>query len=364
MDNNDFRDTYTYDRGTYYSVPRWNDFTFDDEKRAKRRFSRFFLGVFFYLLISQVAAIIISVALALFLGEEYLKLVETSWFALVFNTVVMYVIAFPVFYFIVMGMKKTIRVKKGLKFSELFKIFLVAEAFMTVGNFIGNYLNLFIGSFIGKMPTDSTAELVMNSNIWLIILVAVIIGPIVEELIFRKLLMDRLGIYGDRLAIFVSAIAFGIFHCNLYQFFYATLLGFVLAYMYSKTSNVWYPIGLHMIINFFGSVIPMLLMDKIVRFEELSALIMNTAPENISNDVMLELTQLSAIVGGYSLLQIGMTVAGLIIFFKQRRKIFVSDRCEVSIPKNRRGNVIFGNAGVICFLVITGILITFNLFVS
>ena len=362
MDQNDF-EQYTFDRGTYYSTPRWSDFTLDDERRAKKRFSRFFLSLFIFSLVSYAAVFATEFILILSLGiDKAREISESSWYALVMNAFCMYVIALPVLYLIVRGMRSTVRAKEKIRFSELFKIFLVAEAFMTVGNFIGTYLNLFIGSFIGSSPSDTTSELILQSDMWLVILVAVIIGPIVEELIFRKLLMDKLGMYGDRLAIIVSAVSFGIFHGNFYQFFYAAMIGFVLAYLYSKTSNIWYPIALHMIINFLGSVIPMLLMDKLARFEELSEIVLNGT--EITDEISAEFAQLSTVVGTYSLVNIAMTIAGLVIFFKNRRRIFVSDRCEVLIPKERRANVIFANFGVISFLVICGALMALSLFVA
>ena len=51
MDHNDFeqRGGGEYSGGTYYSTPRWDDFTITDEKRARGRFSRFFLAVFVYM---------------------------------------------------------------------------------------------------------------------------------------------------------------------------------------------------------------------------------------------------------------------------------------------------------------------------
>ena len=360
MDKNDFEQQYTFDRGTYYSMPHWNDFSLDDEMIAKKRFSRFFLATFLYVILSNVVGMVVELALMLALGDGANAIFESSWYALVLNTFAMYVVALPVFILLVKGMKKTIRARERLKFSEFAKIFLVAEAFMYVGSFIGNYLNLFIGAYIGEAPTNSTSELIAESNMLLLIAIAVIIGPIVEELIFRKLLMDKLGMYGDRIAIVVSAVTFGFFHGNLYQFFYATLLGFVLAYLYSKTANVWYPILLHMIVNFMGSVIPMLLTDKIERFEEISEMVANGT--ELSDELMLEFTQISTVVGAYSIFVIGMFIAGLVIFLKNRKRIFISDRCEICIPKERRAKVIVGNAGMICFLLISLVFMFLSLF--
>ena len=45
---------------------------------------------------------------------------------------------------------------------------------------------------------------------------------------FRKLLIDRIVPFGQRVAVVVSGLAFGLFHGNFYQFFYAFSLGAVL----------------------------------------------------------------------------------------------------------------------------------------
>ena len=101
---------------------------------------------------------------------------------------------------------------------------------MFVGNMIGSSLNGIIGTILGHEIKNSTSDLIETTPLWLVFLVVVIIGPIVEELMFRKLMIDRLGRYGDAVAITVSSIAFGLFHGNFYQFFYAAMLGFVLGY--------------------------------------------------------------------------------------------------------------------------------------
>ena len=138
------------------------------------------------------------------------------------------------------------------------------------------------------------------------------------------------------------------------------MLGFVLAYLYSKTSNVWYPIALHMAINFLGSVVPMLLADKIARYEEIATIVANG--EELTAELTAELAAITPFVLGYSLLTVGMAIAGLVIFFRRRRQIFVSDRCEILIPKERRTNVILANVGVISFLILSGILMFLSIF--
>ena len=69
------------------------------------------------------------------------------------------------------------------------------------------YLGSIIGSFIGsaieafypdaQASTNSVQELVLTGEMWVNIIVMVMVGPVVEELLFRKVLCDRLKAYGD-----------------------------------------------------------------------------------------------------------------------------------------------------------------------
>jgi membrane protease YdiL (CAAX protease family) len=202
-------------------------------------------------------------------------------------------------------------------------------------------------------------EMVADTPLYIIILVAVIIGPIVEELIFRKILMDKLGAYGDRVAILVSAIAFGVFHGNLSQMFYATAIGATLAYVYSKTGKLRYPIIIHMVINFLGSVVGIILTDSMVKLEELMLKV--GEDESLMLENMDEYLRLISIAGPLSMISLALPILGIIFFFKKKNQFFVSDRCEVFIPKNKRSSVIMLNVGAILFLVLCAITIGLNI---
>lgn len=75
-----------------------------------------------------------------------------------------------------------------------------------------------------------------------------LIGPIAEELLFRGLVLRILRPYGKQMAIFVSALFFGLFHGNIVQSPFAFLLGLVLGYITVEYSIVW-AIVLHIINN-------------------------------------------------------------------------------------------------------------------
>jgi hypothetical protein len=99
-----------------------------------------------------------------------------------------------------------------------------------------------------------------------------------------------------------------------------------------------------MIVNFFGSVIPMLLTDKLEKFTELYDAFISGAAYDQG-----EFLRVYAVVGTYSFLTIAFFIAGLVILIKSKNKIFVSDRCEVLLPKEKRIKIIAGNVGFILF---------------
>ena len=346
-----------YSGSSFFGEPRWDDFTLDDENRARRRFSRFSLSIFLYMLISSAIMAIASIAVTNIFPSSSDEFLSKPLYLWAMNVLAMYVISFPIFVLLVRKMNKTFRSKKRISIKEFVKLFLVAQALMYVGNLIGTLLISIVEGIFGFTSSNPTSELISESPMWIIITVVVIIGPVIEELIFRKLLMDRLGIYGDRIAIIFSAVAFGLFHGNVYQLFYATLLGLLLAYVYSKTADIRYSILLHMLINFVGSVIPMLLMDKIDRFTELYNAFLTGAEYD-----MAEFASVYAVVGAYSFANIALSVAGIVILIKNKKRIFVSDRCDILIPKEKRMRIIAGNVGFILFTIFTVISMVINIF--
>ena len=78
---------------------------------------------------------------------------------------------------------------------------------------------------------------------------AVVVAPVFEELIFRKLVLDRIGGFGEAPAVLCSALIFGLAHQNAGQFFLAFLLGILFARIYLRTGRIVYTMVLHFMIN-------------------------------------------------------------------------------------------------------------------
>jgi membrane protease YdiL (CAAX protease family) len=125
---------------------------------------------------------------------------------------------------------------------------------MYITNFFSVILTLGIAFIKGEELINPVAEAILNGNFIITLIYAAVVAPIFEELIFRKLLLDKLRRFGDLPAILMTGIAFGLFHMNLSQFFYAAVLGFIFAYVVIRTNTVIYSILLHMMINFIATV--------------------------------------------------------------------------------------------------------------
>ncbi|MDC1105407.1 type II CAAX endopeptidase family protein [Prolixibacteraceae bacterium] len=85
---------------------------------------------------------------------------------------------------------------------------------------------------------------------WIGIAKVVLIGPLIEELIFRGVIMNGfLRNYSKTKAIIVSALLFGFFHMNPWQFIPATLLGVMVGILRVQTGSIWAAIAGHSIHN-------------------------------------------------------------------------------------------------------------------
>jgi len=153
-------------------------------------------------------------------------------------------------------------VKKGKPISEKkMNAFFMSYAMAMIANIIGLLLTSIINAFHeGVNITDLQETMLALPSVWLILFVCVG-APVFEELIFRKALIDRAIYCGEGIAIAMSGVMFGLFHGNLNQFSYAFLLGLLLAYVYYRTGLLRVSVALHMVLNFFGAVVSLLLPD-------------------------------------------------------------------------------------------------------
>lgn len=220
-------------------------------KEHKRKFSHMWLALFVMLLVTNVVQVIMSVAVILMkpafaLEADFLLLETFVGFHLVGLAV----------YFLMMRRRcpSVQREKKRMTVKDFIIVFFICMA----ATYLFNYASVGINYLIGLLKHSSVVnplEQALGGNIVWQVFVVAISAPVVEEIIFRKLMLDCLRPYGDKVAIWVTALAFAMFHGNLSQALYAFALGVIFAYIVIRTNDVRYSIVYHILINVCGSVI-------------------------------------------------------------------------------------------------------------
>jgi membrane protease YdiL (CAAX protease family) len=255
----------------------------------------------------------------------------------------MYLIAMPVCAKILQRVP-AVRLHTGnLKFGKWFRLLCISMFVMEAGNLIGNAVTTLISNVSGHDLTFSLEDVMMNESTWTVLLFSVILAPILEELVFRKLLIDRVVVFGDKTAILLSGLLFGLFHGNFYQVFYAFGLGCVLAYIYIRTGKIKYTISLHMTINLLGGLIPSLLMKNL----DLSYLTGNVLTADLMGYLFAHFGALMAFAL-FEILMFALAIAGLVFLILSVKDLELRPG-EYEMSAGRTAKAIFGNAGMLLF---------------
>lgn len=117
---------------------------------------------------------------------------------------------------------------------------------------------------IGKELMEKRLEEFANSPVVLLLLLAIVIAPITEEIVFRY------GVYGTlrrsttiAVSAIVSGIIFGAIHFTFEAVFYGTAIGIVFALLYEYTRNIKVSIVGHMTYNISVMFVPENMNDKL-----------------------------------------------------------------------------------------------------
>ena len=309
-------------------------------KPARKAYSRSQLNLALFYLITVAVVTIVS----LFIPAEHSSVVEY-----LANYIPMYLVAFPLYLLISKPLETAKPEKHKMTLFQLVKAFMVCEFFGIAGNFVGMIVNLIL-SLLFKSDTSSTMLLdgVFGDSPAMFLFLAVVCAPFVEEMLFRKVLIDRIRKYGNVAAILISGIMFGLFHGNFTQFFYASFLGCMFAFIYIRTGKIQYTIALHMAINFWGSAMPFIALHNVDLNEMVNTLSTFDIPKMAEMFSSLKYFLIEVVLS-YS-----FALAGLIIFIIHRQELKV-DAPIAPLPKKKRFVTAFCNIGCLALLAVCGV---------
>lgn len=129
---------------------------------------------------------------------------------------------------------------------------------------LGVILSLIYNVFAYYLNFALKTSLFDNSNnIAITLLSTGILGPIIEELMFRGIIYNELkSKYSNMKSILITTIFFAIIHINIIQILYALIIGFILIFVYEKYNNIKAPIILHMASNITTTLFLLLLIKN------------------------------------------------------------------------------------------------------
>lgn len=118
----------------------------------------------------------------------------------------------------------------------------------------GVVLNVIASEVISMLPdqgAEATAELIAYSETepLIAILSVGIITPIVEEMYFRRAIINSIRDRNIPIAIILSAVVFAMLHTGTVQMGYAFAFGILFGTIYARTGNLLYSAILHMSVN-------------------------------------------------------------------------------------------------------------------
>ena len=318
--------------------------------QAKKDFSRFGLAL--------LAIGTVTIAVQLLLGVlwefclRHTGLADLEIVPWILTIAPMYLVAIPVSYLLMKKIPAETVEPQKLSFGRFLTWMLMCMPIMYCGNYIGSFFSaLFSGG-----TAENTVINFATSNLLYGFIFTVLLAPFIEEFIFRKQIIDRLGKYGEKTAVLFSAITFGLFHMNLFQFFYAFGLGLIFAYVYTRTRKLRYPVIMHMIINFMGGVLaPMLISNLDMELME------KAAAGTATTEEMISLSGPLLAFNTYVFAILGSVIAGVVfLILRWKKRIFLPASCE--LPYGTEKKIVYWNLGMILFCLFCFVMIVLALF--
>lgn len=259
----------------------------------------------YFLLFGFITLIIVIFGSFIIFGEAFIE--DETLFTLIFSYTILG--AFPLLWFWIQFKKQ-----KGKFPDELY----VKDVGQSIPALLGLTLTLIIfslGSFwltcflLAPISPGYVEWLLQDVELFpdhtfLFFLTAIyisLIGPIVEEFIFRGLLLNRLATkFNMMVGIFITNIIFAVFHSDILGAF---MFGFILSILYLKSGNLLLPIIVHVLNNSYVTIL---------------TIIDPPLPDFLSETTMEQLSE--QIIPNIIMLAISIPI--LIIYIKKNKRVF------------------------------------------
>ena len=225
-------------------------------REIRRVCSREGWGAFLLMALTQVGAAVLAAALSALAPAA----LENPWMGSWGLTYLpLYLVAFPVMWLVVrrLPVRDFPMERRPLSPAALAQLWVFGMGVTYFLNYLSTLaawlVSLLRGSAVMN-PLESTMGHLPSALFF-----GVLVAPVMEEVIFRRILLRRLLPLGQGMAVYGSAFIFSLFHANLFQIPYAFVLGVMLAVLALSTGGIRASILLHVALNATGLVVMPLL---------------------------------------------------------------------------------------------------------
>ena len=219
------------------------------------------------------------------------------------------------------------KAKKGTFLPFLF----FGIGFCSFSNVATSYASGYISSFLEFFGIDAEYNVDFGANpegvfgFLLSFITTAIVPALVEEFACRGIVLGLLKKYGEGFAIISSSIIFGVMHGNFEQIPFATLVGFILGYIYVKTKSIWVCVAVHCINNAISVILTYL------------SGVVSVNTQNLLYLIYLIISMLAAIVG-------------VLLFAKNSDEKYALDKIDEKITEKQKYTWLFTSWAIIVFL--------------
>ena len=225
---------------------------------------------------------------------------------------------------------------KPLPFSSIFPPILLGLGVSVLGVFASTLISTVCWFFLGLQPVGGSVSIPSDPIVLSLLFIrSALIAPIMEEFVFRGVILQSLRRFGDAFALMCSAILFSLAHQNLIQAPNAFMFGLVIGYFVIRTGSLWIGILIHIVNNFLA----------------LSMTIIAALLPHASQNLL--------ILVWYALC-LGLGILGLLMLVRKNNEMFSLRRSSTISIEHGKYKTFFSSPGMIICLVMFTFLFTQN----
>ncbi|MBC1516807.1 CPBP family intramembrane glutamic endopeptidase [Listeria immobilis] len=212
---------------------------------------RYLTIVFVYLLLLFSASVGIPIVYHIFMSTTSISSVDANAYSMIIWSIFSNILSLIIIFALLYKKPEENKIILGEKMPPL------RSALWVIGGVIGLYfaqiicsiiISLISGSINESVNTERLVNLTKAAPIFLLFIS--ILGPILEELVFRKVIFGGLSnVMNIHVAAVISSLFFGLLHGDISFLLTYFVIGLILCFLYTKTKRISVSMGAHILMN-------------------------------------------------------------------------------------------------------------------